>query len=67
MIDSQILKSKSDDAVVSLPPGSTVAKVAEVLSARKIGAVVISKDGKHLSGIVSERGGGDGGLRGGGR
>lgn len=55
MIVSQILKSKSDDAVVSLPPGSTVAKVAEVLSARKIGAVVISKDGKHLSGIVSER------------
>lgn len=55
MIVSQILKSKSDDGVVSLPPGSTVAKVAEVLSARKIGAVVISKDGKHLTGIVSER------------
>ncbi len=55
MIVSQILKSKSDDGVVSLPPGSTVAKVAEVLSTRKIGAVVISKDGKHLTGIVSER------------
>ena len=55
MIVSQILKSKSDDGVVSLPPGSTVAKVAEVLSARKIGAVVISKDGKHLTCIVSER------------
>ena len=52
---SQILKSKSDHTVVTLPPGTTVAHVAEMLSSRRIGAVVISHDGKRVSGIVSER------------
>lgn len=55
MLVSQILKTKSDDGVVSLPPSATVAKLAETLSQRRIGAVVISTDGKHLAGIVSER------------
>ena len=55
MLVSQILKSKSDDGVVTLPPGTVVSRVAEVLSARRIGAVVISPDGKKLVGIVSER------------
>lgn len=55
MLVSQILKSKSDDGVVTLPPGTIVSRVAEVLSARRIGAVVISPDGKKLVGIVSER------------
>lgn len=55
MLVSQILKTKSDDGVVTVPPGSTVAKAAEVLSSRKIGAVVVSADGKHMAGIVSER------------
>ena len=55
MLVSQILKSKSDDGVITVPPGTTVAKVAEMLSARRIGAVVISTDGKSVAGIVSER------------
>jgi CBS domain-containing protein len=55
MLVSQILKSKSDDGVVSVPPGTTVGKVAEVLSSRRIGAVIVSTDGKRLVGIVSER------------
>ena len=55
MLVSQILKSKSDDGVVTLPPGTVISRVAEVLSARRIGAVVISPDGKKLVGIVSER------------
>lgn len=55
MLVSQILKLKSDDGVVTLPPGTVVGRVAEVLSARRIGAVVISPDGKQLGGIVSER------------
>ncbi|MDZ4311876.1 MAG: CBS domain-containing protein [Cypionkella sp.] len=55
MLVSQILKSKSDDGVVTLPPGTIISRVAEVLSARRIGAVVISPDGKKLAGIVSER------------
>ena len=55
MLVSQILKSKSDDGVVTVPPGTTVAQAAEMLSARRIGAVVISSDGKILAGILSER------------
>lgn len=55
MLVSHILKSKSDDGVVTLPPGTTVAKLAEVLSSRRIGAVVISTDGRDVVGIVSER------------
>ena len=55
MLVSQILKSKPDDGVVTVPPGTSVAKVAEVLSARRIGAIVVSADGKTMLGIVSER------------
>ncbi len=55
MLVSQILKSKSDGGVVTVAPGTTVSQVAEVLSSRRIGAVVVSVDGKHLTGIVSER------------
>jgi CBS domain-containing protein len=55
MLVSQILKSKSDDGVVTIPPGTSVAKAAEVLSSRRIGALVVSPDGKRVSGILSER------------
>ena len=55
MLVSQILKSKRDDGVVSVPAGTTIAAAAEVLSSRRIGALVISADGKVLQGIVSER------------
>ena len=55
MLVSQILKSKKDDGVVTVPPGTTLVAAAELLSTRKIGAVVISPDGKRLQGIVSER------------
>lgn len=55
MLVFQILKGKSDDAVVTVPPGSSVADVAEILSSRRIGAVIISKDGEIPQGILSER------------
>ncbi|WP_430464117.1 CBS domain-containing protein [Tabrizicola sp.] len=55
MLVSQILKSKGSEGVVTTPPGVSVAQAAELLSARKIGALVISKDGKTLGGILSER------------
>lgn len=51
----QILKSKSDDAVVTVKPGTLVADAAKLLAERKIGAVVISADGKTPKGILSER------------
>ena len=55
MLVSHILKSKSDAGVVTLAPGSTVAEAAEILSARRIGAVIVSRDGRQVAGIVSER------------
>ena len=55
MLVSQILKSKSDDGIVSVMPGTTVARAAEILSSRRIGSIIVSPDGKALIGIVSER------------
>lgn len=55
MLVQQILKSKHDDGVVTVAPDTSVAKVAEILSTRRIGAVIVSTDGKHVEGIVSER------------
>jgi len=55
MLVQQILKAKSDDGVVTVTPGTTVAKAAELLSSRRIGAVIVSPDGKRVTGIVSER------------
>jgi CBS domain-containing protein len=55
MLVQQILKSKGDDGVVTVPPGTSVQKVAELLSQRRIGAVIVSADGKVATGIVSER------------
>ncbi len=51
----QILKTKKDDSVTPVAPGTSVAEVAEILSARRIGALIISRDGRHVDGIVSER------------
>ncbi len=50
-----ILKTKGDDGVVTVAPGTSVAAAAELLAARRIGAVIVSPDGKHVAGIVSER------------
>lgn len=55
MIVQQILKGKPEGAVVTVPPGSTVAEAVEVLSARRIGAVIVSPDGRRVAGILSER------------
>lgn len=55
MLVQQVLKLKSDDGVVTVSPGSTVADAAAVLSARRIGSVVVSGDGKAAEGMLSER------------
>lgn len=55
MLVQQILKAKSDDGVVTLPPGASVGDAAGMLSMRRIGAIVVSPDGKQVAGIVSER------------
>ena len=55
MLVSQILKSKAETAVVTISSGATVAEAARILSERRIGALVVSKDGKTTEGILSER------------
>ncbi|MEM8654757.1 MAG: CBS domain-containing protein [Pseudomonadota bacterium] len=55
MLVHQILKSKSDDAVVTVKPGSKVSDAAKILAERKIGTVVVSEDGQTAAGILSER------------
>ena len=51
----QILRAKADDGVVTLPPDATLAQAAETLASRRIGAVIVSPDGKRVAGILSER------------
>jgi CBS domain-containing protein len=55
MLVSQILKSKADLAVVTIASGATIAEAAALLSERRIGALIVSKDGKSAAGILSER------------
>ncbi len=55
MLVSQILKSKASHGVITISPGATVAEAVELLSARRIGAIIVSTDGSHAAGILSER------------
>lgn len=55
MLVAQILSSKASDEVVTIKPGESIAKAVETLSSRKIGALIVSSDGKAPEGILSER------------
>lgn len=57
MLVNQILKAKKGgtDGVVTIAPGATVRDAIEMLSARRIGALVVSDDGVSVKGILSER------------
>jgi CBS domain-containing protein len=55
MLVAQILNGKANDEVVTIRPGATVAAAAETLSSRRIGALIVSSDGKTPEGILSER------------
>lgn len=55
MLVQQILTSKGDQSVFTVAPGTTVQEVAALLSSKRIGAVIVSADGKSAKGIVSER------------
>ena len=54
MLVRQILKSKSG-GVTTIAPSATVADAVTMLSARRIGALVVSSDGARAEGILSER------------
>jgi CBS domain-containing protein len=55
MLVSQIIRNKGTHDVMTLPPGATLSDAARLLSSKRIGAVVISEDGKRVMGILSER------------
>ncbi len=50
----RILEGKGR-AVATIPPDANVAFAADKLSAMGIGALVVSSDGVHVEGVVSER------------
>lgn len=55
MLVSQIIRNKLQQGVITLPPGTTLADAAQLLSEKRIGVVVISSDGSKVTGILSER------------
>jgi CBS domain-containing protein len=55
MLVQQILKGKPTAEVATIPASATVSEAAEILSAKRIGALVVSDDGQSVSGILSER------------
>lgn len=55
MLVQEILKGKPSQEIVSIPSSGTVSEAAEILSAKRIGALIVSDDGKSVAGMLSER------------
>ncbi len=55
MLVKNILKGKKIQEVATIPSTASVAEAAELLSARRIGALVVSDDGQAVIGMFSER------------
>ncbi len=55
MLVQQILKAKPSQKIVTIPSSATVSEAASELSARRIGALVVSDDGETVAGMFSER------------
>ena len=51
---ADILRQKGDE-VATIASAATLAEAAGVLSVRRIGALVVSDDGRSIDGILSER------------
>ncbi|MCB2130130.1 MAG: CBS domain-containing protein [Rhodobacteraceae bacterium] len=51
----QILRSKPKQSVITVKPATSIADAARLLAERRIGAVIVSNDGKAPLGILSER------------
>lgn len=52
---SDVVKNKPSQAVVTITPDASVRELLRLLSEHNIGALVVSTDGEHVDGIVSER------------
>lgn len=55
MFVTQILNQKAHRGVLTIDPAATIADAVAELAARRIGALVVSGDGRHAEGILSER------------
>ena len=55
MLVNQIVRAKASQDVVTIPPESTLGDAVKLLSEKRIGALVVSDDGKKVAGILSER------------
>lgn len=55
MLVQQILSSKGQQGVFTVQPNTTVTEAVKILATNRIGTVLVSKDGKHPDGILSER------------
>lgn len=55
MLVQQILKAKGDSAVITVKPGTLVSEAARILAERRIGGLIVSRDGESVEGIISER------------
>ncbi|MEM9798564.1 MAG: CBS domain-containing protein [Pseudomonadota bacterium] len=55
MTVSRALKMKGGQDVHTITPDATIADAVAELGARRIGALVVSSDGSHPDGILSER------------
>ncbi len=52
---SDVIHAKSMQAVVTISPDATVRELVALLAEHNVGALVVSDDGEHVAGIVSER------------
>lgn len=55
MLVKQILSMKPSGDIITVAPTASVAEAAKLLSEKRIGAIVVSDDGKTPLGILSER------------
>lgn len=55
MTVARILKNKGNTDVVTIGPDATIADASALLGERRIGSVVVTADGSHPDGILSER------------
>lgn len=55
MLVQQILRTKAVYTVMTIRPDATVADAAALLAEKRIGSLVVSTDGQHAEGILSER------------
>jgi len=55
MLVHQILNSKSVGGVFTIPPDTSITAAVEMLSSKRIGALIVSDDGDVPTGILSER------------